>query len=82
VPAFKNDFGCGDVLIGGVPALKKIRLDPAGEFVVFSLAEPINALSTLAPPVTAGLAATPEDFPWSSAKPIANRPHVDNLLHI
>ena len=25
-------------------------------------------------PVTAGLAATPEEFPWSSARPITNRP--------
>jgi REP element-mobilizing transposase RayT len=25
-------------------------------------------------PVDAGLAATPEEFPWSSARPIANRP--------
>ena len=32
-------------------------------------------------PVTAGLAATPEEFPWSSARPIANRPQVDNLPH-
>ena len=32
-------------------------------------------------PVTAGLAATPEEFPWSSATPIANRPQVDNLPH-
>jgi putative DNA methylase len=30
-------------------------------------------------PVTAGLAATPEDFPWSSARPIGNRPQVSNL---
>jgi putative DNA methylase len=27
-------------------------------------------------PVTAGLAATPEEFPWSSARPIDNRPQV------
>jgi hypothetical protein len=33
-------------------------------------------------PVTAGLVATPEEFPWSSARPIANRPQVDNLPHI
>ena len=33
-------------------------------------------------PVTAGLAVTPEDFPWSSARPIANRPQVNNLPHI
>jgi hypothetical protein len=32
-------------------------------------------------PVRAGLAATPEDFPWSSARPINNRPQVDNLPH-
>ena len=33
-------------------------------------------------PVMAGLAATPEEFPWSSARPIDNRPQVDNLPHI
>ena len=33
-------------------------------------------------PVTAGLAVTPEEVPWSSARPIANRPQVDNLPHI
>ena len=33
-------------------------------------------------PVMAGLAATPEEFPWSSARPINNRPQVDNLPHI
>ena len=27
-------------------------------------------------PVKAGLAATPEEFRWSSARPIDNRPHV------
>ena len=32
-------------------------------------------------PVTASLAATPEEFPWSSARPIDNRPQVDNLPH-
>jgi REP element-mobilizing transposase RayT len=32
-------------------------------------------------PVRAGLAATPEDFPWSSAWPIANRPQINNLPH-
>lgn len=32
-------------------------------------------------PVTASLAATPEEFPWSSARPIDNRPRVDNLPH-
>jgi putative DNA methylase len=32
-------------------------------------------------PVTAGLAAMPEEFPWSSARPIDNRPQVDNLPH-
>ncbi len=30
-------------------------------------------------PVRAGLTATPEDFPWSSARPINNRPRVGNL---
>lgn len=33
-------------------------------------------------PVSAGLAEAPEDFPWSSARPIANRPQVSNLPHI
>ena len=33
-------------------------------------------------PVTAGLAATPEEYPWSSARPIDNRPQVDNLPHM
>ena len=33
-------------------------------------------------PVTAGLAPTPGEFPWSSARPIDNRPQVDNLPHI
>jgi len=33
-------------------------------------------------PVKAGLAATPELFPWSSAWPIDNRPQVSNLPHI
>ena len=32
-------------------------------------------------PVNAGLAASPEEFPWSSARPIANRPQVTNLPH-
>ena len=32
-------------------------------------------------PVKAGLAA-PEEFPWSSARPIDNRPQVDNLPHL
>ena len=32
-------------------------------------------------PVTAGLVLTPEEFPWSSARPIANRLQVDNLPH-
>ena len=32
-------------------------------------------------PVSAGLAPTPEEFPWSSAWPIANRPQVSNLPH-
>jgi hypothetical protein len=30
-------------------------------------------------PVKAGLAATPQEFPWSSARPIDNRPQVTNL---
>jgi REP element-mobilizing transposase RayT len=33
-------------------------------------------------PVTAGLAASPEEFRWSSGWPISNRPQVDNLPHI
>src|ERR1019366_7977568 len=33
-------------------------------------------------PVTAGLVGIPEEFPWSSARPIDNRPQVDNLPHI
>jgi putative transposase len=32
-------------------------------------------------PVSAGMAATPEEFPWSSARPIDNRPQVANLPH-
>jgi putative DNA methylase len=32
-------------------------------------------------PVTAGLAGSPEEFAWSSAWPIANRPQVNNLPH-
>jgi putative transposase len=32
-------------------------------------------------PVNAGLAVSPEEFPWSSARPIANRPQVANLPH-
>ena len=32
-------------------------------------------------PVKAGLAATPEEFAWSSARPIDNRPQVNNLPH-
>ena len=32
-------------------------------------------------PVKAGLAAAPEEFPWSSARPIDNRPQVNNLPH-
>ena len=32
-------------------------------------------------PVRAGLAASPEEFLWSSARPIDNRPQVDNLPH-
>ena len=30
-------------------------------------------------PVNAGLAVSPEEFPWSSTRPIDNRPQVDNL---
>jgi putative transposase len=33
-------------------------------------------------PVTAGLVATPEEFLWSSARPIANRPQVANLPYV
>ena len=33
-------------------------------------------------PVTAGLATAPEEFPWSSAWPIDNRPQVANLPHM
>jgi REP element-mobilizing transposase RayT len=33
-------------------------------------------------PVKAGLATTPEEFAWSSARPIDNRPQVANLPHI
>ena len=32
-------------------------------------------------PVKAGLAARPEEFAWSSARPIDNRPQVSNLPH-
>ena len=32
-------------------------------------------------PVKCGLAATPEEFLWSSARPIDNRPQIDNLPH-
>jgi len=32
-------------------------------------------------PVNAGLVAEPDQFPWSSARPIANRPQVTNLPH-
>ncbi len=32
-------------------------------------------------PVRAGLAPRPEEFPWSSARPIDNRPQVSNLPH-
>jgi putative transposase len=32
-------------------------------------------------PVKAGLVATPEEFFWSSARPIGNRPQVGNLPH-
>src|ERR1035441_7671951 len=33
VPAFQHDFGCCGALIGGEPALKKVRSEPAGESV-------------------------------------------------
>jgi hypothetical protein len=32
-------------------------------------------------PAKSGLAATPEEFAWSSARPIDNRPQVANLPH-
>ena len=32
-------------------------------------------------PVKCGLALSPEEFPWSGARPIANRPQVFNLPH-
>jgi REP element-mobilizing transposase RayT len=32
-------------------------------------------------PVKCGLAASPEEFLWSSGRPITNRPQVDNLPH-
>jgi putative transposase len=32
-------------------------------------------------PVNAGLVTMPEEFPWSSARPIANWPQVANLPH-
>jgi REP element-mobilizing transposase RayT len=32
-------------------------------------------------PVNAGIVVTPEEFLWSSARPIANRPRVANLPH-
>jgi hypothetical protein len=44
VPVFQHDFGCRDALIGGDPALKKIRLDPAGESAFLSQAEPSPGL--------------------------------------
>jgi hypothetical protein len=34
VPVTKSDFGCRGPLFGGERALKKARLDPAGEPVV------------------------------------------------
>ena len=40
VPVFQRDFGCCDALIGGEPALEKVRPDPAGESEFFSQAEP------------------------------------------
>jgi putative transposase len=33
-------------------------------------------------PVKAGLAVSPEEFPWSSGRPIDNRPQVNNLPHV
>jgi len=33
-------------------------------------------------PVKAGLCASPEEFAWSSSRPSATRPQVDNLPHI
>jgi REP element-mobilizing transposase RayT len=33
-------------------------------------------------PVRAGLASTPEEYPWSSGRPIDNRPQVGNLPHV
>jgi putative DNA methylase len=33
-------------------------------------------------PVTAGLATTPEEYPWSSVGRVSNPPQVDNLPHI
>jgi len=33
-------------------------------------------------PVKGGLALNGEEFPWSSARPIANRPQVNNLPHM
>ena len=32
-------------------------------------------------PVRAGMVAAPNEFPWSSAWPIANRPQIANLPH-
>jgi REP element-mobilizing transposase RayT len=32
-------------------------------------------------PVKCGIAAAPEEFLWSSARPIDNRPQIDNLPH-
>jgi REP element-mobilizing transposase RayT len=32
-------------------------------------------------PVKCGLVSTPEEFLWSSARPIDNRPQIDNLPH-
>jgi hypothetical protein len=40
VPAGQHDLGCRDALIGGEPALKMARPDPAGESVVPWQAEP------------------------------------------
>lgn len=33
-------------------------------------------------PVNAGTVSTPEEYPWSSARPIDNRPQVENLPHL
>jgi hypothetical protein len=46
VPVTEPDFSCSDSLFGGELALKKAKLDPAGEFVKYcqlSRAWPIQA---------------------------------------